>query len=1119
MSEVAGRRDPATELRMGLVDALVSLPFASSLADRRLLITLIRQDSESFPDVRERPEARLHIIGIVIACLEHPPSLRALHSALRAMAPEEAAARRACRLIETASLAGLLPDIEIRRARELLKSAADLSGAARWRSVPAEVSPSLVDRSVGILHAFDQLVAEPATPAVLPPALLLVSRAAEVTSGPLAAALRRWLHEQLDFLGLGEAYHEQSSDSEEPPASGRGSLPDAENRFVAGEEVSGHESGTAGQANISSQSGVDRSVVVPAGLERRGADEEDRDNMPSATSTARIADQLPQVWGDVPPRNPNFTGRQILLDRLHADLRVARETAVLPQALHGMGGVGKSQVAIEYVHRHSREYDLIWWIPAEQPGQILASLTKLAQRLNLDVSPEANSAVPAVQEALSTGKIPYQEWLLVFDNAESLQEVRAYFPTGGAGKILVTSRNPEWRAVARALEVDVFTRDESKRFLTTRTPELSEHDADRLAEALGDLPLAVEQAAAWHAATGMPVDEYLRLLEDKRIELLDDTSSPDYQISVAAAWNVSLDKLEEVNLAALQLLQVCSFFAPEPISRGFFAGSPPSLIADPLDETLRDPIKLGRAIRDIQRYALARFDHRNNTLQMHRLVQAVLVGRLNGLQRDQMRRGAHTLLANANPHSPARRTRWAGYQAVRPHAMASRIVESDDPIVQELVYEMVEFLYHWGDHEGCLEFAEEAYRHRLRIFGEDSGQALRLARYLGFVRTVLGHYREADELFRRTLALHVEQFGEEDEGTLEAKMMVAYSHRTAGRFAESRELDEEVYAVCCRIFGRDDPVTLRSANNLGVSYRLTGDFAAARRQDEETYQRRCEVLGSDDVETLSALHNLAIDIRELGLYVESRRRQEETYRSTVSAFGLDNPTAMRAGRNLAVARRKAGDHTGARALNEEVRERLRRRYGEDHPDTMAATLSLAVDLRDDNKLEAARSFGEVTVDRYRRKLGAKHPHTLSARANLAVVLRLLGDVGAAHDSNREILELLLAALGPDHNVTLICATNLASDLFVLNQAQEAYELDTDTHGRSARVLGADHPSTLAVAANLSLDLRALDREQAAELLYADTMTRFRKTLGDRHPATLNAAQNLRADCDVDPLGL
>jgi hypothetical protein len=131
--------------------------------------------------------------------------------------------------------------------------------------------------------------------------------------------------------------------------------------------------------------------------------------------------------------------------------------------------------------------------------------------------------------------VPYQNWLLVFDNAETPDEVQRFFPTGGAGKILVTSRYLDWSRVTQSIEVDVFTREESTTFLRNRNPELTGVDADRLAEALGDLPLAVEQAAAWRAATGMPVDEYLELLEDKRIELLDASPSPDYKRSVAAA--------------------------------------------------------------------------------------------------------------------------------------------------------------------------------------------------------------------------------------------------------------------------------------------------------------------------------------------------------------------------------------------------------------------------------------------------------------------------------------------------------------------------------------------------------------------------------------------------------
>lgn len=1114
MTPAVSRRDPTGDLRHALIDALVRIPITNSLTDRRLLISLIKRDVANFPDVQERPEARLHIVQLVVACLEYPAGLRALSSALNVMAPEEPATRRAAHIIEHASLVSLLREEEIRRAHDLLQRALVRPELPDWRELVEGVAPHVADHAGGLVSAFDELAAKGQGYDDHPLALRLVAGVVAALDEPLAAELEAWLRDQLDRLGLPDDLLRPGNT--EP---GPGVLSDEARRRADPLGRPHRESGRSTTGILSDK--TDKSDPYPdlSPVSGDDAGDESGDLMLSVASTKRRPNKLPQVWGDVPPRNPNFTGRDALLQQLHTQLRGSRETAVLPQALHGMGGVGKSQVAIEYVHRHSHEFDLIWWIPAEQPSQILSSLTKLAQRLGLDVSPEANSAVPAVREALSTGSIPYDNWLLVFDNAESLHEVRSYFPTGGAGKILVTSRNPEWAAVARALEVDVFTRDESKQFLTNRTPELSDRDADRLAEALGDLPLAVEQAAAWHAATGMPVDEYLDLLQEKRIELLDDTASPDYQVSVAAAWNVSLDKLTEINLAALQLLQVCSYFAPEPISREFFAGSPITPITEALDETLRDPIKLGRAIRDIQRYALARFDHRNNTLQMHRLVQAVLVGRMDERQREIMRIGSHTLLASSNPHSPGRRSRWDRYQALLPHVIVSRAVESEDPNVQELVFEIVEFLFHWGDHTGCLDFAEQAYKHRLRLLGESNPQTLRLAKYVGFIRGVSAQFAPAAEILERSLEIYLERFGEDDEGCLDAMIMVAYSRRTRGDFAEARKLNERAFEICRRVFGPDDPVTLFAAHSLAISLRHLAEFTEARDRDAETYKRRQEVLGSDDSETLRTLNDFNLDLRECGDFVRAHRQQEEAHRRSQAAFGPDNPAVMRSALHLAVARRKAGDHPGALTLAEETLDRYRRRYGDNYPETMETALNLAIDKRHDGDLRGARELTEITLDRYRNVFGDQHPHTLAAQINLAVVLRLMGEIQPAHRMNRETMEALLARLGAEHAVTLACATNLASDLFALGELQAAFDLDTDTLTKSERVLGVEHPSTLAIGVNLALDLRGLGREQEADLLHADTMARFRRSLGVEHPATLNALKSGRADADIDPMPL
>src|SRR6266496_898755 len=151
----------------------------------------------------------------------------------------------------------------------------------------------------------------------------------------------------------------------------------------------------------------------------------------------RAGDEAPPVWGAIPLRNPNFTGRGELLGRLSERLGVGT-TVVLPAALHGMGGIGKTQMAVEYIYRHLQDYDVVWWIQATQATQIRTSLTELAQHLRLPGSDDAITAVPAVLEALRVGK-PYRRWLLVFDSAEAPDLVRPFFPVGGTGEILVTS--------------------------------------------------------------------------------------------------------------------------------------------------------------------------------------------------------------------------------------------------------------------------------------------------------------------------------------------------------------------------------------------------------------------------------------------------------------------------------------------------------------------------------------------------------------------------------------------------------------------------------------------------------------------------------------------------------
>jgi tetratricopeptide (TPR) repeat protein len=825
----------------------------------------------------------------------------------------------------------------------------------------------------------------------------------------------------------------------------------------------------------------------------------------------------PPVWGNVPARNPNFTGRERLLDDLHQRLQ-AGTTAVLPEALHGMGGVGKSQIAVEYVYRHTNDYDLIWWIPAEHTSRISSSFVELAQTLGLPGTAEAVLAVPAVREALRTGR-PYRNWLLIFDNAESPDAVRQYFPTDGPGQILITSRNAQWANLARRLEVDVFAREESKELLRRRSPELSDQDANDLSAALGDLPLAIEQAAVWRAETGMPAEEYLRLLEEKTNELLGAVETTDYQLSVAAAWNVSLERLKDRNPAALQLLQICAFFAPEPISRNLLSGIRDAPVPPELQAALRDPIRLGRAIREINRYALARIDHRTNTIQLHRLVQAVLIGQLTPEQRDEMRHAAHVLLAAGDPNDPTSPALWPRYAELLPHVYVSAAVQSEDRWVRNLVLNTVEYLYGWGDHDTFLDLSQRAFDAWRERSGEEDLLTLTVAFWLGHARRLLGRYDGARELNARTLETVRRTEGEEHEQTLTMMNMVAADLRIQGDFAAGRLLDEQASETATRVFGGDDPFTLRCRHNLGVSLRQTGDFRAALELDRETLDRELEVIGEDARLTFNTLQSLGLDEMEAGFYQAARNRQEVTALRARRVLGDDNPGTLLVLRALAVTRRRAGDHQSARELSEEALERYRRRYGKDAPHSVDAAANLAVDLRQVGDLQASKSLGQRTLERYRETLGDSHHHTLAMTTNHAITIRLLGNAQAARELNEVTLGLLRSRYGADHPTTMVCAINLASDLAALGEKQAAHDLSHDTLELSRQKLGDAHPTTSVCALNLAVDLEAVGRVDEAEQLRTERLATLRHSLGDEHPAVVQTSQGIRADCDASPMPL
>ncbi|MFI8088768.1 FxSxx-COOH system tetratricopeptide repeat protein [Streptomyces sp. NPDC086080] len=826
----------------------------------------------------------------------------------------------------------------------------------------------------------------------------------------------------------------------------------------------------------------------------------------------------PRLWGNVPQRNRNFTGRDAILAGLRQRLADGT-TAVLPEALHGMGGVGKSQIAIEYVYRSSRDYQLVWWIPSEQTNLIVQSLIELGEQMGLRAGAD-RGAVPTVLEALRIGE-PYSNWLLVFDNAENPHEVRQFFPNDGPGRVMVTSRNSQWSNLASSLEVDVFARDESVALIRRRSPDIPDDAADRLADSLGDLPLAVEQAAVWLAETGMPVNQYLDLFETKYAELLRVDPPADYDLPVAAAWNVSLDRLREDHPAALHLLQVCAFFAPEPIDWDLFSAVRGVTAPDSLRATLADPIKLGRAVREIGRYALARIDHRKSTIQVHRLVQRVLVEQMNTQERAEMRHAAHEILANSDPRNPQRSAEWPRYSALLPHVKAARMVECEDPWVRELVLNEARFLESRSDYVMALEVAEEAAAIWRRLLGDEHEHVMAIDQVRAQALRWTNRYDEAFAVQSELVERCHRVLGERHLATQRAVSFMALLHRARGDFYRARALDKQAYDTLLREFGADDPGTLQSAHNYAVSLRLSaglGDLKEAYEVDEDTYHRRVEVLGDDHLHTLLSLHCLYIDIQELGRYQDAVDGHEQLRDRALVMLGEEHSLTVWATRELSVARRKLGDHDGAFALSQQVIEIYRGKPMQELHGLAWASLNHATDLRHAGDVAAAVQLGRETMRLCTEAMGERHPHTYSTATNLAVSLRLLERTEEALELNQEAVKGLGQVLSPTHARTLLARTNLASDLVRLGQVERARDLGIETLDHSVHVRGEQHPDTLAVKLNLSYDMRGFD-EAAAQELYDSALNTMREVLGPEHPATVDAAAGRRANCDIDMLSI
>ncbi|HII06093.1 MAG TPA: TIR domain-containing protein, partial [Methanotrichaceae archaeon] len=457
----------------------------------------------------------------------------------------------------------------------------------------------------------------------------------------------------------------------------------------------------------------------------------------SVTAEPRFPGVLPPVWNVPYIRNPNFTGRKSLLTDLHAALN-SGQYAALTQAIVGLGGVGKTQLALEYVYSYMDNYEVVWWVRSEEPSTLAADYVGLAGALHLpeSVLADQNIVVDAVRRKL--GQL--EDWLLIFDNAAKSECIDAYLPQGGRGHVIITSRNQDWDIVAREMPIRVFEEDEAVEFILKRTGEDDQDSAKELAKELDCLPLALEQACAYIKTRRKSIAGYLELFRQRKIELLKfPISRKDYDYTVATTWEISFQQVQDESEASADLLHLCAFLAPDNIPKSLLIKGAEHL-PEPLASAVADELRFDDAVAALNRYSLLTVA--DDALSVHRLVQAVTRDRLSEEEQKRWAAVAVRLVNDFFPYESDDVRTWDECSVLLPHAVAAaeqaKRLEANPEATGLLLNQMGLYLSGRAEFSEAKSAFERALEIDEKVYGPDHPNVATMVNNLGEVLRALG---------------------------------------------------------------------------------------------------------------------------------------------------------------------------------------------------------------------------------------------------------------------------------------------------------------------------------------------------------------------------------------------
>ncbi|MGA6827415.1 tetratricopeptide repeat protein [Nitrospira sp. NS4] len=743
----------------------------------------------------------------------------------------------------------------------------------------------------------------------------------------------------------------------------------------------------------------------------------------SVSSTAMI--------GNLPRRNLFFTGREEICQELKVALS-SEQTVVLK----GLGGIGKTDTAAEYVYQHGYAYERVFWVSAESRDTLISDLSAIALQLKLPsaVGRDQLEIVRGVLHWLDT----HRNWLLVFDNADDLAVTTEFLPRSRNGHVLVTSRAHATGFLGPCIQLKTLSPEQGARLLLRRAqrlksnanldaiPESVRRDALQIAEILEGLPLALDQAGAFLEETGSSPAEYLRLYQTERMRLLDQRGGdlPQHP-SVFVTFSLACTRTISCHPAAEALFRLSAFLAPEAIPEDLFTGGIVSL-EEPLSRVVGQPLEFANLFKEVGRWSLIHRDPQQRSFSLHRLVQAVIQDMMDKETQRVWAEKVVLLVNECLPHLTV--DSWPRYEQLIPHALACATA-----------------IERW-------EIATEKAAHLLNQAGVYLSKRAR--------------YIEAKPLYQRALAIREQVLGPEHPDTAASLNDLASLYGSQGRYAEAEPLYQRALAIREQVLGPEHPDTAASLNNLASLYRSQGRYAEA----EPLYQRalaiREQVLGPEHPDTAASLNDLASLYGSQGRYAEAEPLYQRALAIREQVLGPEHPDTATSLNGLAGLYESQGRYVEAEPLYQRTLFISERVLGPEHPDTAASLNNLASLYRSQGRYAEAEPLYQRALAIWERVLGPEHPHTAASLNNLASLYESQGRYAEAESLHRRALAICEQVLGPEHPHTAISLSNLAGLYNYQGRHAEAKSLYLRTLAIQLRVFGLEHPRTISLLQKL-----------------------------------------------------